>query len=82
MAFVDAANGCNSGALESGGESREIGSNWGLGTGEESAGPKIGDDEGEEFTDDIGDECADCPRRYMLVFYRMLLSQGASLLGL
>lgn len=71
MALIDAANGCDSGTVESGGESSEYGVKCGLDMGEESMGPKIGDDEGEGFADDIGEEGdSDFCRPYMVIFYR------------
>lgn len=58
MAFVDAAKGCANGALlvGRGGESREYGTSAGLDGGDESTGPKAGDDDGVTFTDEGKDQ--------------------------
>ena len=46
MAFVDAAKGCENGVLVGrGGESSEYGTRPGLDGGDESTGPKTGDDD-------------------------------------
>lgn len=57
MAFVDAAKGCENGVLVGrGGESSEYGTRPGLDGGDESTGPKTGDDDGVPFTDERGDD--------------------------
>lgn len=55
MAFVDAAKGCANGALGCVGESSTFEARPGLDGGDESTGPKMGDDDGVTLRDETGD---------------------------
>lgn len=57
MAFVDAAKGCENGMVVGwkGGASSEYGMRAGLDGGDESTGPKTGDDDGVRFGEEEGE---------------------------